>query len=358
MLVVAGCFVGATFNFYVSTYHGRTPAMGLALLCLFLHYVGRFSSYLDPIFVLSTVIGDCGYYGLFPVCYFYLVEIVLFNKRVFERVPWFTYNSLVCLTLRVPRLLGQFLIDISIRHLSYDQVSVLMILLCLMAIILLAWLPESPCWLLHRHRVTEAEDVLNEMARVNGKKVTVKVTVLEDYSRGWTDWDGSYVNENLARVQFGDREEVFLERRSYPFFPSLLNVNLLPVSRHFAGSFPCNLSSSLQYTLAFLCIWMLIPMNDISKEGLDCNDQVVMGLAGILLTMTIEGILGRRNCLVIYSTLISMAAMFCDLLQRANVNVLTDIEKYENVNIIQHFIRFFADPVNSLVYLMTLSVYP
>ena len=103
---------------------------------------------------------------------------------------------------------------------------------------------------------------------------------------------------------------------------------------------------------------MLIPMNDISKEGLDCNDQVVMGLAGILLTMTIEGILGRRNCLVIYSTLISMAAMFCDLLQRANVNVLTDIEKYENVNIIQHFIRFFADPVNSLVYLMTLSVYP
>ena len=74
--------------------------------------------------------------------------------------------------------------------------------------------------------------------------------------------------------------------------------------------------------------------------------------------MVIEGIIGRRNCLLIYTTLLFLVAVVTDLVQDANSKVLSDKLKEQNVTSINYIIRFLSQPLKSLIYLMTLSIYP
>ena len=313
-----------------------------AFLCLTANYLALLIvNFRSPFFYFSYLIGEMGFYGLFLFCYLYLVEIIEFNKKVFSQVSWFTYNSLIGLTFRIPLILGDFVIS---TWISYYQPSGKTVYLSLVVIsfmpiyLLLAWLPESPQWLLSKFKVREAEEVLNEMARLNGKKVTVKVDIVV-CDIGRTDWDGAKIDGELALVKLGDRKEVLVEKRSYSMF-SLFNVNLL------------------QYTFIFYCIWMLIPLSLVVKSGIDKWQEFIVGVGGILFTMGIEGFLGRRNCLMIFMLLLAVIALVTDIMQKANSAVLNDKQKNTNVFFIKLVQTFIFEPINSLIYLMTLSIYP
>ena len=115
----------------------------------------------------------------------------------------------------------------------------------------------------------------------------------------------------------------------------------------------------MQYTLVFISIWMLIPMTGIIKpDSLVPYKEFILGVAGLLFTMVIEGILGRRNCLMIYMSLIFIIGIFSDLMQKANSSVLTDLQKETNTIFLRHVMQFFSEPIISLIYLMTLTIYP
>ena len=329
----AGCFLGSTVIFYlVSKYYGRTRGMLVGLVCFCVRHVGTLvSSYPSPVFIFSYVIGMTGYFGLFLVSYLYLVEMIHFNKRVFPGISWFTYNSLICFTIRIPELLGEFLTETSYNYFDWHQVSLAMAVITLLPIyLLLVWLPESPKWLLANHKVRQAEQVLNDMAKTNGKDVSVKVDIVDSTRR--TAWDGARVHKDVVRVKLGDREEVRLEVRSYSTF-SMFNANLLQVG--------------------------LIPMTGIIKpDSLVPYKEFILGVAGLLFTMVVEGILGRRNCLMIYMSLIFIIGIFSDLMQKANSSVLTDLQKETNTIFLRHVTKFFSEPIISLIYLMTLTIYP
>ena len=331
-------------------------------MCFCVRHVGTLVSP-NPVFIFSYVIGMTGYFGLFLVSYLYLVEMIHFNKRVFPGISWFTYNSLICFTIRIPELLGEFLTETSYNYFDWYQVTLAMAVITLLPIyLLLAWLPESPKWLLANHKVRQAEQVLNDMARTNGKDVTVKVDIVD--STRQTAWDGARVHKDVVRVKLGDREEVKLEVRSYSTF-SMFNANLLQVGH-------CTVQYStvqemlllipvmfVQYTLVFFSIWMLIPMTGIIKpDSLVPYKEFILGVAGLLFTMVIEGILGRRNCLMIYMSLIFIIGIFSDLMQKANSSVLTDLQKETNTIFLRHVTKFFSEPIISLIYLMTLTIYP
>ena len=53
-------------------------------------------------FVVGIGIINFGWYGLFQVCYLYLMEIVGFNRRVHPSVKWFSLNSLIGQTFLIP----------------------------------------------------------------------------------------------------------------------------------------------------------------------------------------------------------------------------------------------------------------
>ena len=115
----------------------------------------------------------------------------------------------------------------------------------------------------------------------------------------------------------------------------------------------------MQYTLVFISIWMLIPMTGIIKpDSLVPYKEFILGVAGLLFTMVVEGILGRRNCLMIYMSLIFIIGIFSDLMQKANSSVLTDLQKETNTIFLRHVMQFFSEPIISLIYLMTLTIYP
>ena len=317
--------------------------------------------YPSPLYLSTYFLGECGWYGLLVTHYCYLVEIIGFNKKVFRKCDWFTYNSLICMSFQLPRMTGEFLMKTSVDSfkLTHNQVSLTLAVMAVLSILLLAWLPESPKWLLLSHKVGEAEKVLNDIAVTNGKKIKVEVVIHRSTQDRRLGFDGAFVHEDIVEVKLNNeefQEKIFLERRSYSL-TSLFNPSLLTVIVDESLINSSN-SDSFQYTVIFSCIYLLIPLNGISSYGVPPSTSFALGVAGILFTMVIEGIIGRRNCLLIYTTLIFFIAMVTDLVQDANSKVLSDKLKEQNVTSINYIIRFLSQPLKSLIYLMTLSIYP
>merc|ERR1719397_304548 len=99
------------------------------------------------LFQLGYLLSMFGFYGLLQISYIYLVEITGNDKRVFSRVGWFTYDSLISMSFYIPRLGGGVLMALIIKyfpHFSVDILALLEFIFPLVSVILLAWLPESP----------------------------------------------------------------------------------------------------------------------------------------------------------------------------------------------------------------------
>ena len=86
--------------------------------------------------------------------------------------------------------------------------------------------------------------------------------------------------------------------------------------------------------------------------------QVSFEIAGILVTMILEGFLGRRQCLIVYSTMIMVVALLVDMIEKSPQKLISYHEKYEIEKIGRAIICFFFGPIKSLIILFTLSVYP
>ena len=84
--------------------------------------------------------------------------------------------------------------------------------------------------------------------------------------------------------------------------------------------------------------------------------QVACEIAGILFTMILEGILGRRQCLIGYATIIFLIALFVQIMETSPM--ISYGMKYLIEKICRDIICFFFGPIKSLVILFTLSVYP
>ena len=223
----SGRFFGSGVTCFISTMYGRRPALLLTQLSM---GVGYFTTLTEnfKIFVLGIWIINFGWYGLFQVSYLYLMEIVGFNMRIHTSIKWFTLNSLIAQTFLIPIFLGEIAAMIIIWK---TQAALCNAFLCLgilsfSQVFLLMHLPETPKWLLTNLKPKEAERQLNEMAAVNGKKITVEVELAQGRCR--VDTDGATLCD-LAKVKFGGQEPISLEKRDYPTF-TVFNLNLLPVS--------------------------------------------------------------------------------------------------------------------------------
>ena len=95
------------------------------------------------------------------------------------------------------------------------------------------------------------------------------------------------------------------------------------------------------------------------KDGLSIwTMQVSCEIAGILFTMILEGILGRRQCLILYATMIMVVAMLVDMMEKSPKTLMDYDMKYSMLKTCRLIICFFFGPVKSLIILFTLSVYP
>ena len=95
-------------------------------------------------------------------------------------------------------------------------------------------MPETPRWLLTNLKGKKAETQLNEIAGVNGNKITVEVELVKGSSR--VESNGATVHEDIVRVKLGGKKEE--EKRDYSIF-SIFNLNLLPVSSSCLCSISC-----------------------------------------------------------------------------------------------------------------------
>ena len=86
--------------------------------------------------------------------------------------------------------------------------------------------------------------------------------------------------------------------------------------------------------------------------------QVGLEIAGILFTMVLEGVLGRRQCLILYATLIFVVAVFVDMAEKSPMSMMSYTSKDLMEKISRCIIFFFFGPIKSLIILFTLSVYP
>ena len=181
------------------------------------------------LFLVGVWIINFAWYGLFQVCYLYLVEIVGLDGKVFPSIKWFSFTSLIAQSFNIPILLGEIG---SVTTIYYSGASLFQVSLCLgilsfSQVLLLLHMPETAKWLLTNLKREEAESQLNEIARVNRKEITVEVELVKGDSR--VDSDGAWVHEDIVRVKFGAQQAISLEKRNYPIF-TIFNLNLLPVS--------------------------------------------------------------------------------------------------------------------------------
>ena len=122
-----------------------------------------------------------------------------------------------------------------------------------------------------------------------------------------------------------------------------------------------------QYTIAFFVIWSLTSMLDKGLlSGVSDDEfgipiwcaQVGLEIAGILFTMILEGILGRRQCLILYATMIFLVSIFVDMAEKSPMSMMSYKSKDDMEKISRCIIFFFFGPIKSLIILFTLSVYP
>ena len=195
-------------------------AMGVGFFCAI---TNKFYIFLIAVFIINF-----GSFGLFQVCYLYLLEITGFDRRVFPSVKWLTFNSLIAQTFLIPFLVGKLasVVTIFLTAASLHQVSLFLGIMSFSQLILLLHMPESPKWLLRNLKRKRAEKLLNKIAEVNGKEMTVEVELAKGSSR--VDSDGAKVHEDIVTIKVGGRHPVSLEKKEYSFL-TIFNINLLPV---------------------------------------------------------------------------------------------------------------------------------
>ena len=119
--------------------------------------------------------------------------------------------------------------------------------------------------------------------------------------------------------------------------------------------------------MVFLVIWSLSSMLEKGlfmilsddQDGLSMwTMQVSCEIAGILATMVLEGILGRRQCLILYCTMIMIVAMLVDMMEKSPKRLMDYDAKLMMLKACRLIISFFFGPIKSLIILFTLSVYP
>ena len=95
------------------------------------------------------------------------------------------------------------------------------------------------------------------------------------------------------------------------------------------------------------------------KDGLYIwTIQISCEIAGILVTIVLEGILGRRQCLILYATMIMIVGLYVDMMERSPKTLMTYPVKFDIEKICRYIICFFFGPIKSLIIMFTLSVYP
>ena len=87
-------------------------------------------------------------------------------------------------------------------------------------------------------------------------------------------------------------------------------------------------------------------------------ERVLVNVASILFVMAVEGVVGRSNCLYMATATISPLFILIDLVRTAHPRVFDVERKKEVVYSLLLVVRFFSTPIYSLVYNMTLNVYP
>ena len=86
--------------------------------------------------------------------------------------------------------------------------------------------------------------------------------------------------------------------------------------------------------------------------------QIACEIAGVLFTVVLEGLLGRRQCFISYAIIIFIVSMFCSMMEGAPSELIGYPTLYEVEKIGRDVICFFFGPIKSLLILFTLSVYP
>ena len=102
----------------------------------------------------------------------------------------------------------------------------------------------------------------------------------------------------------------------------------------------------------------MLPLIVIGMAEVRNYDQVLVDVASILFVMAIEGVVGRSNCLYIATATISPLFIVIDLIRTAHPKVFNSEEKSHAIYGLLLVVRFISTPIYSLVYIMTLNVYP
>ena len=86
--------------------------------------------------------------------------------------------------------------------------------------------------------------------------------------------------------------------------------------------------------------------------------QILCEIVGIILTMFVEGILGRRQCLITYASIILVIGVVLQMMEKSPSLLISYETKYSVEKVCRDVICLFFGPMKSLLILFTLSVYP
>ena len=341
-----GSLVGCIIILSVSNRFGRRWGLFLSILgvCLgslilvavHFHHLG----YYVGVFSINF-----GKWSMLYLCYLYLVEIAGLRKRVFSRIEFFTYHSFVGLSLYLPFLFGKLLAGL-LFHWGFGSYVHIFGSLSAIPIFLLPFLKEPPRYLLSKFKFEEAKEVMKAIAKDNNREEEIDIKAIDVEVKNKIDLDGGEIVK-IVEVSFGGKKEtVHLELRHYKL--RILFSN-----------------EAIVFTIALIINWIMatfmrISTNHIGNFTIETEYYFRRGLeiGGVLLTMFLEGIIGRRRCYLLYMSLVATLLLFSRVLDEAHENVVPYYWKNEIERFTEHFLSFFGSGIQALLIWYTLCVFP
>ena len=349
---VFGNLSGCAITFFISKFFGRRPGFFTASLWLVCGSVIKLvASKNFYYFIAGTFLVNMGTFGSYQLCFIYLVEIIGWRKPVFSKIPHFTLNSLIGSTFLVPFYIGKiipglFIEVVKIQFYSYIYaVSAATISIALTVF----FIPESPRWLLSIYKIERAKEILSGIAKTNNKDVDIEVECVPGDPERTKDLDGADIREYYVLVKFNraDKEDVFMEMRSYPW-----------------GAFFT--PETLVYTIAILLLWfftsaMSVDIRSYIPSGGDAGiylSRCLIELTGLILVAVVEGFIGRKPSLLLLLIASTLTLVATQLVFGAHEIIIPEVNKYGIIYRLHDILAFLCAPMKSILVWYSLALYP
>lgn len=292
VVIGSGLFLGSFTMTIFSCYCGRRLGMivsySLLLLGVLLQCCPQFK-----VFATGTFFSSFGKLASRQLCFIYIVEVIDLRQAVFKRIPWLTLHSLLGTSVELPFILGKLAagVLVEIFDLSYLVVALVGAGLVLVPLPFLTWLPETPRWLLSKFKTAQAKDLLVKISQTNGKDLQFGYVNKPPSKR--RDWDGSKMRKYVTTLFISMNDQLKVVRlvfRKYKFFNLFSQETFV---------------FSITFLFSFFLVNVAISFNPKFHNFNQPGDFFKLNgawLVGACLLLLVEGLIGRRRCLLLIFT--------------------------------------------------------